>query len=53
MFVDLLEYPWVLDPFEFEDKEQLLKLLPEKVIAPAEERHQERQKLLDRLFHPD
>jgi hypothetical protein len=50
MFVDILEYPWVLQPVEFENGDQLLELLPEKIITPAEEKHQERQKLLEQLF---
>jgi hypothetical protein len=37
-----LEYPWVLSPVEFEDKEQLLNLLPAQVIEPVEEKFQER-----------
>jgi hypothetical protein len=52
-FVDILEYPWVLSPVEFKDKAQLLELLPGKIIDPAEEKHQERQKLLDELFKAD
>src|SRR5712692_3327114 len=51
MFPDLLEYPWVLKPIvEFENKEHLMKLLPSKVIAPAEEKFKERQALLQQLF---
>ncbi len=50
MFVDLLEYPWVLPPVEFEDKAQLLELLPVRVIEPAEDKFKERQKKLDELF---
>jgi hypothetical protein len=53
MFVDILEYPWVLKPVEFENKVQLLQLLPGEIIDPAEEKHQERQKLLDELFKAD
>jgi hypothetical protein len=53
MFVDILEYPWVLSPVEFEEKAQLLELLLGKIIDPAEEKHQERQKLLDELFKAD
>jgi uncharacterized protein YjbI with pentapeptide repeats len=50
MFTDLLEYPWVLSPVTFKSTEQLVALLPEKVIAPAEEKFQERQLLLEQLF---
>jgi hypothetical protein len=53
MFVDILEYPWVLSPVEFENRAQLLQLLPGEIIDPAEEKHQERQKLLDELFKAD
>lgn len=52
MSVDLLEYPWVVrPPVTFATTEELLELLPTKVIAPAEEKHQARQKLLDELFN--
>ena len=50
MFIDISEYPWVLEPVEFENKAQLFELLPGEIIDPAEEKHQERQKLLDQLF---
>jgi uncharacterized protein YjbI with pentapeptide repeats len=53
LFVDISEYPWVLPTVEFEDKAQLLELLPGEIIAPAEEKHQERQRLLDELFKAD
>jgi uncharacterized protein YjbI with pentapeptide repeats len=52
MAVDLLEYPWVVrPPITFTTTEELLEQLPTKVIAPAEEKHQGRQKLLDELFN--
>jgi len=51
MFVDLFKYPWVLrPPIEFATVEELLVRMPAEVIAPAEEKHQARQKLLDELF---
>jgi len=50
MFTDLLEYPWVLPPVKFKSTKQLVALLPEKVIAPAEEKFKERQLLLEQLF---
>lgn len=50
--VDLLEYPWVVrPPVTFATIDELLEQLPTKVIAPAEEKHQARQKLLDELFN--
>jgi hypothetical protein len=51
MFVDLLEYEWVLRPIlEFESTEDLLLQLPERVIGPAETRVASRQaKLRDLL----
>jgi hypothetical protein len=54
MFVDILKYDWVLKPVvEFENKAELLALLPARIIDPAERKHQERQKLLDQLFKKD
>ncbi len=51
MFVDFFKYPWVLRPaLEFVTVEELLARMPSEVIAPAEERHQDRQKLLDEVF---
>ena len=50
MFADLLEYPWVLPPVRFSSQEQLLELLPSRVIEPAEEKFKERQALLERMF---
>ena len=52
MFLDLLEYPWVIKPIvEFVSKEHLMELLPSKVIEPAEEKFKERQALLNQLFN--
>ncbi len=52
MAVDLLEYPWVVrPPVTFAGTEELLSLIPSRIIAPAEEKHQARQQLLDELFH--
>ncbi len=51
MFVDLFKHSWVLrPPIEFADVSDLLARMPLEVIAPAEERHQARQQLLDELF---
>jgi uncharacterized protein YjbI with pentapeptide repeats len=51
MFTDFLEYPWVVKPpFHFTNENELLELLPEKVIEPAEARCKERRKLLKELF---
>lgn len=53
MAVDLLEYPWVIrPPVTFVSTEELLSLVSSKIIAPAEEKHQARQQLLDKLFRP-
>jgi hypothetical protein len=38
-------------PIEFATVEELLARMPAEVIAPAEEKHQARQKLLDELFN--
>ena len=52
MFLDLLEYPWMLKPIvEFENQEHLIGLLPSRVIEPAEEKFKERRALLDQLFN--
>jgi hypothetical protein len=52
MAVDLFEYPWVVrPPVTFATTEELLEQLPTKVIAPAEEKHQARQKMMDELFN--
>jgi uncharacterized protein YjbI with pentapeptide repeats len=49
--VDIFEYPWVVrPPITFTTTEELLEQMPTKVITPAEEKHQARQKLLDELF---
>jgi hypothetical protein len=50
MFVDLLAYPWVLEPVVYASLAQLIETMQEQVIAPAEAKHAERQALLDRLF---
>jgi hypothetical protein len=50
MFADLLENQNVLEPVEFENQEQLLEMLPEKIIAPAEELVADRQEKLAELF---
>jgi hypothetical protein len=43
MAVDLLEYPWVVrPPVIFTSTEELLDLVPSRIIAPAEEKHQGR-----------
>jgi uncharacterized protein YjbI with pentapeptide repeats len=51
LFRDLLRYPWVLSPVEFTSKEQLLELLPTRVIEPAEEKFKEVQALLQQLLN--
>jgi uncharacterized protein YjbI with pentapeptide repeats len=50
MFVDILEYPWVLRPIEFENEKELLEILPTEIVAQAEKKHEQRQKLLEQLF---
>ena len=51
MSADLLEYPWVVrPPVSFANIEELLSLIPSRIIAPAEEKHQVRQQLLSELF---
>jgi uncharacterized protein YjbI with pentapeptide repeats len=51
MAIDLLEYPWVIrPPVVFASTDELVSLVPSKIIAPAEEKHQARQQLLDELF---
>jgi uncharacterized protein YjbI with pentapeptide repeats len=54
MAVDLLEYPWVVRPTViFTSIEELVSLVFSKIIAPAEEKHQARQQLLNELFHSE
>jgi hypothetical protein len=51
MFVDILEYPWVIQPVvEFKDKEDLKDIAKARIVAPAEEKHKARQALLKKLF---
>jgi uncharacterized protein YjbI with pentapeptide repeats len=51
MSVDFFKYPWFLQPIiEFGSKEELIQLMPSKIILPAEERHKERQSLPDKVF---
>jgi hypothetical protein len=35
MFKDLLDYPWVLKPYQYDSLEDLLASLEKKVIVPA------------------
>jgi hypothetical protein len=49
MFKDLLKYPWVLPPVHFMSTEHLLEIIP-SIVAAAEEKHKERQILLQQLF---
>jgi len=51
MFKDLFKYQWVVrPPFEFEDENHLLGTVIPNIISAAEERHKERQALLEELF---
>jgi uncharacterized protein YjbI with pentapeptide repeats len=53
MAVDLLEYPWVIrPPVIFASTDELVSLVPSRIITPAEEKHQARQQLLNELFNP-
>jgi hypothetical protein len=54
MFADLLENDHVLKPIiEFESQEELIELIPSKIVAPAEKKCKERQILLGQLFESD
>jgi uncharacterized protein YjbI with pentapeptide repeats len=53
MFVDILEYPWVIKPVvEFKDKDHLKHLVKEKIVAAAEQKHRDRRARLRELFQP-
>ncbi len=51
MFADLLEYPWVLEPVEFGNRQHLLELMPSEIIAPAEKEAKDRQERRRQLFN--
>lgn len=52
MVVDILEYPWVLNPpVRFVDVEHLVRVLPTKIIAPAEILVKDRQDRFADLFN--
>ena len=52
--IDILEYPWVINPIvKFASKEHLKELFQSEIIAPAEKKHIARQKLLDQLYKTD
>jgi hypothetical protein len=56
MFKDLLDYPWVLAPYRYDNQESLLASLEEKVIAPAISKANEiveRRKVLELRFVND
>lgn len=51
MFVDLLQYDWVVRPvLRFAGEAQLLEMLPSKIIAPAEQKYEKRKELLKEIF---
>jgi uncharacterized protein YjbI with pentapeptide repeats len=50
MFRDFLVKERVLEPVRFTDQDHLLKLLAQKVIAPAEKLIEKRQRRLDEIF---
>jgi hypothetical protein len=41
LFQGFLDYPWVLLPYRYHDREQLIASLAEKVINPAETKAEE------------
>jgi hypothetical protein len=41
MFKDFRDYPWVLEPYQYDDPEALLSSLAERVIGPAEDKTKE------------
>jgi uncharacterized protein YjbI with pentapeptide repeats len=51
MLRDLLKYHWFLSPVEFENTENLLELIPAKIIEPAEDKAKARQEQLSNLFN--
>ena len=51
MFADILEYDWVLKPLvEFSTSDELVDILEERVVGPAEARRARREQLLHELF---
>jgi hypothetical protein len=51
LLVDILEYPWVLNPpVRFVDVEHLVRAMPTQIIAPAEEWVKDRHDRLADLF---
>ena len=51
MFVDLLEYEWVLKPIvEFDSTSALIQELQDQIVSPAEKRIEMRQAKLKELF---
>lgn len=52
MFRDILEFDWVLGPpiVEFTTTDELIEVLPSRVIHPAEKRFEYRKRLLGELF---
>lgn len=51
MFVDLLEYDWVLNPIiEFESVSTLVKGLKDRIVNPAEKLIETRERKLQELF---
>jgi len=54
LFADLLQYSWVVTPIlKFANEQQLLDLLPSKIVAPAEKKYEKRKRQLRELFGPD
>ena len=51
MFVDLLEYEWMLKPIvEFDSTPALIQELQDEIVSPAEKRIETRQAKLKELF---
>lgn len=51
MHIDILEFPWVLNPIiRFKNKEHIMELISSRIIEPAEKMCKERQSKLDQLF---
>jgi hypothetical protein len=44
MFIDFLDYPWVLMPYRYESLEELLVSLEDEFIAPQLTRHKKLRK---------
>jgi uncharacterized protein YjbI with pentapeptide repeats len=50
MFLDLLEYPWVLKPIVYSEANELLATVRDEIVAPAEQQISDRQAKLEAIF---